>query len=178
TWLREDARIFGQLLNSMDNKIVDLVTHIDTVKDLWSYLSVLYSGHNNLSRIYDLSQQFYHVTRQERSLTQYFADFKRMYKELNSPLPITADVKQMQGQREQLAVISFLGGLGPEYESIQSQILGGMEVASLADTFSRVLRVSCETTQDFHVHGNLGDKSALATQSTRGSGRGGQSGSL
>ncbi|GAV76360.1 UBN2_3 domain-containing protein [Cephalotus follicularis] len=95
TWFREDACIFGQLLNSMDNKIVDLVTHIDTVKDLWTYLSVLYSGHNNLSRIYDLFQQFYRVARQERYLTQYFADFKRMYEELNSLLPITANVKQM-----------------------------------------------------------------------------------
>ncbi|GAV83558.1 UBN2_3 domain-containing protein [Cephalotus follicularis] len=170
TWLRDYARIFRQLLNSMDNKIVDLVTHIDTVKDLWSYLSMLYSGHNNLSHIYDLSQQFYRVARQKHSLTQYFADFKRMYEELNSPLPITADIKQMQGQREQLAVMSFLRGLGPEYESV--------EVASLFDTFSHVLRVSRETTQDFHVHYNLGGKSALATQSTRGDGRGGQSGSL
>ncbi|GAV58926.1 UBN2_3 domain-containing protein [Cephalotus follicularis] len=96
TWLREDARIFGQLLNSMDSKFVDLVTHIDTMKDLWSYLSVLYSSHNNLSRIYDLSQQFYRVAQQERSLTRYFADFKRMYEGLNSLLPITVDVKQMQ----------------------------------------------------------------------------------
>ncbi|GAV66126.1 hypothetical protein CFOL_v3_09636 [Cephalotus follicularis] len=161
----------------MDNKIVDLVTHIDTVKDLWSYLGVLYSGHNNLSCTYDLSQQFYRVTRQERSLTQYFADFKRLYEELNSLLSITTNVKQMQDQREQLAVMSFLGGFEPEHESIRSHILGGVEVASLADTFSRVLRVSRETTRGFHVHGNLGDKFALATQSTRGGVRGGQSGS-
>ncbi|GAV76369.1 hypothetical protein CFOL_v3_19844 [Cephalotus follicularis] len=84
----------------------------------------------------------------------------------------------MQGQREQLAITSFLGCLGLEYESILSQIVGGVEVASLTNTFSRVLRVPRETTQDFHVHGNLGDQSALATQSTHGGGRGGRSGSL
>ncbi|GAV68739.1 UBN2_3 domain-containing protein [Cephalotus follicularis] len=160
------------MLNSMDNMIVDLVTHIDTVKQLWSYLGVLYSGHNNLSHIYELSQEFYRVDRQGRSLTQYFAYFNNMYEELNALMPITGDVKQMQAQKEQLAVMGFLGGLRPEYESVHSQILGGVEVASFADTFSRVLRVSRETTRDLVVHGDTVDKSALVAQSTRSSGRG------
>ncbi|GAV65031.1 hypothetical protein CFOL_v3_08546 [Cephalotus follicularis] len=154
----------------MDTMIVDLVTHIDTVKELWFYLGILYSGHNNLSHIYELSQEFYRVDRRGSSLTQYFTDFKRMYKELNALMPITGDVKQMQVQKEQLAVMGFLGGLGPEYESVRSHILGVVEVASLADTFSRVLRVSHETTRDLVVQGDTMDKPALAAQSTRSGG--------
>ncbi|GAV57189.1 UBN2_3 domain-containing protein, partial [Cephalotus follicularis] len=171
-WLREDDRILGQMLNSMDNRIVDLVTHIDSMKELWSYMGVLYSGHNNMSHIYELSQEFYRVDQQGQSLTQYFADFKSMYEELNSLLPIIAYVEQMHVPREQLAVMSFLGGLEPEYESVHSQILGGVKVASLPYTFSRVLRVSRETTRDSVVLGNTIDKLAFAAQSTRSGGHG------
>lgn len=41
SWEVADARILYQLLNSMEGNIVDLVTHIDTGKELWDYLEVL-----------------------------------------------------------------------------------------------------------------------------------------
>lgn len=34
TWDVVDARILGQMMNYMESNIIDLVTHIDTVKDL------------------------------------------------------------------------------------------------------------------------------------------------
>lgn len=120
TWDGVDARILSQMLNSMESNIVDMVTHIDTVRELWEYLNVLYSGQDNLSRIYELSQEFYRFERKGRSITQCFADFKRLYEELNVVLPISADVQQMQCQREQLAVMGFLGCLGSECENVRS----------------------------------------------------------
>ncbi|XP_048135605.1 uncharacterized protein LOC125315214 [Rhodamnia argentea] len=96
-------------------------------------------------------------------MTQYFADFKRMYEELNVVLPISANVQQMQLRREQLAVMGFLGGLGAEYETVRSQILGGETVASLTDTFARVLRVSHESSRDST---SVVDNLALVSQPT------------
>lgn len=54
----------------------------------------------------------------------------------------------MQIQWEQLAVMDFLGGLGKKFDSVRSQILGGGKVATLSETFSRVLRVSHEGSSD------------------------------
>ncbi|KAL3728713.1 hypothetical protein ACJRO7_033317 [Eucalyptus globulus] len=34
TWDGVDARILGQMLNSMESNVVDMVTHIDTVREL------------------------------------------------------------------------------------------------------------------------------------------------
>ncbi|XP_056158287.1 uncharacterized protein LOC130134634 [Syzygium oleosum] len=103
-----------------------------------------------------------------------------MYEELNAILPISANIQQMQLQREQLAVMVYLAGIGPEYETVRSQILGGEAVASLTDTFARVLRVSHESPQDITP---MADSSALVFQSRSGSGsrsdggnRGGYSG--
>lgn len=138
-WEVADARILYQLLNSMEGHIVDLVTHVDTVKELWDYLEVLYSGQNNMARIFEVSHEFFRISRDGRPLTQFFADFKKLYEEYNSLLPISADVQKMQTQREQLAVMGFLGSLGPEFESVRSQLLSSSELPSLTDTFARVL---------------------------------------
>ncbi|KAI3417749.1 FAD-binding PCMH-type domain-containing protein [Psidium guajava] len=167
-WDVIEARLMGQLLNSMESNIVDLVTHIDTVKELWEYLDVLYSGQNNISRIYELSQEFHRSESKGRSIDQYFADFNRMYEELNALLPISSDAEQMRLQREQLVVMNFLGGLGPAYDAVRSQILGGQTIASLRDTYARVLRVSRGSSQNTATVVN---SSALVSQYRTGGGR-------
>lgn len=94
-WDVVDALILSQMLGSMEKGVVRLVTHCDTVKQLWEYLDVLYSGRNNLSRVYELSQAFYRSERKGRPITEHFADFKRLYEELHALLPISTDVEQM-----------------------------------------------------------------------------------
>ncbi|KAL3745493.1 hypothetical protein ACJRO7_014579 [Eucalyptus globulus] len=78
----------------------------------------------------------------------------------------------MQRQREQLAVMGFLGCLGSECENVRSQILGGENIASLTDTFARVLRVSRESSQD--TTSMVGSSALVSDGGTRGgySGRG------
>ena len=83
-WLREDAKLFLQIRNSIDNEIVSLINHCEFVKDLMDYLTFLYSGKGNLNHIYDVCKIFYRPKKQQRSLTKYFIDFKRVYEELNS----------------------------------------------------------------------------------------------
>lgn len=85
-WLRDDARIFLQIRNSIDTEVIGLVNHCEFVKDLLDYLAFLYSGKGNISRIYDVCKEFYRPEKQDRSLTEYFMDFKRVYEELNSLL--------------------------------------------------------------------------------------------
>lgn len=65
TWAIDDARIFSQMLNSMDSDVTALVTHVETMKELCEYLEMLYSGKDNLRRIYDLSQDFYRTERKD-----------------------------------------------------------------------------------------------------------------
>jgi hypothetical protein len=92
-WLRDDAKIFLQIRNSIDTEVIGLVNHCEFVKDLLDYLAFLYSGKGNISRIYDVCKEFYRPKKQDKSLTEYFMDFKWVYKELNSLLPFSIDVK-------------------------------------------------------------------------------------
>lgn len=66
-------------------------------------------------------------------------EFKRVYEDLKTLLPLSTDVKVMQTQREQ-SVMSFLTGLRPEFEAIRSQILNESTIPSLHETFAKILR--------------------------------------
>ncbi|KAK6797767.1 hypothetical protein RDI58_005469 [Solanum bulbocastanum] len=55
-------------------------------------------------------------------------------------LPFSTDIKVQQAQREQISIMSFLGGLPTEFETAMSQILASSEITSLNDVFSWVLR--------------------------------------
>ncbi|XP_071912390.1 uncharacterized protein [Coffea arabica] len=55
-------------------------------------------------------------------------------------LQIRNSINSEQNQREQMAIMSFLAGLSPEFEAAKSQILSSPEISFLQDVFSRVLR--------------------------------------
>lgn len=119
-WLQSDARLYLQIVNTIEPSVSSLVSHCEYVKELMDYLNFLYSGQSNISRIYSVCKSFHRGEQQDRSLTTYVMEFKKVYEEVNSLLPLSADVQAMQTQREQVAVISFLTGLRPEFDSIRS----------------------------------------------------------
>lgn len=125
-----------------------------------------YSGQNNMARIFEVSQEFFRISRDGRPFTQFFAHFKKLYEKYNSLLPISSEVGKMKTQREQLAVMGFLGSLVPEFESVRSQLLSSTELPSLTDTFARVLRVSRETSTVGIDPDKSASKSALLTSVT------------
>ncbi|KAK2966731.1 hypothetical protein RJ640_024398 [Escallonia rubra] len=139
-WLREDARLILQIRNSIDSEILGLINHCEFVKELMDYLEFLYSGKGNISRIYDVCRAFYRPEKETKTLTAFFMDFKKTYEELNVLLPFSKDIKVQQAQREQMAAMSFLGALPPEFDTAKSQILSGTDITSLQEVFSRVLR--------------------------------------
>ncbi|VFQ82639.1 unnamed protein product [Cuscuta campestris] len=139
-WLRDDARLFLQIRNSIDGDVLGLVGHCETVKDLMDYLEFLYSGKGNLTRIYDVCKAFYRADQQDQSLQAYFMDFKKTYEALNSLMPFTPDVKTQQQQREQMATMSFLAGLAPRFETARERVLADSVVPTLQDGYSRIQR--------------------------------------
>ena len=53
-WMEEDARLFIQIRNSIDNKVLGLVNHCQFVKELMDYLEFVFSGKGNVYRIFDV----------------------------------------------------------------------------------------------------------------------------
>ena len=48
-WLEDDARLFLQICNSIDGKVLTLIYHYDFVKELMDYLKFVYSRKGNIS---------------------------------------------------------------------------------------------------------------------------------
>ena len=115
-WMEEDARLFIQIRNSINSKVLGLVNHYEFVKKLIDYSEFVFSEKGNVSRIFDVCKAFYRSEKQDQSLTQFFMAYKKIYEELNMFMPFSPDVKVQQSQREQMAVMGFLAALPFEYD--------------------------------------------------------------
>ncbi|XP_071912194.1 uncharacterized protein [Coffea arabica] len=137
-WIQEDAQILGAIWNSMEPRIAYMCSHCETTKEVWDYVRLLYCS--NLSRMFDISLEYFQLQQDNKTVTEYFADLKRVSEELNVVMPLSSDITVIQRQREQMLVLKFLAGLKPEFEPIKSQILAGEQLPSFAEAYARVLR--------------------------------------
>ena len=48
-WIEEDAGLYPQIRNSIDNEVIGLINQCEFVKELMDYLEFLYSGKGNVS---------------------------------------------------------------------------------------------------------------------------------
>ena len=60
-WMEEDTRLFIQICNSIDNKVLGLINHCEFVKELMDYLEFVFSGKGNASRIFDVCKAYYRL---------------------------------------------------------------------------------------------------------------------
>ena len=97
-WRAEDAQIRSCLWNSMESKISCSLVFLPTAKLVWEQAKELYSGVNNLKRIYDLHQNYFSLSLSDMSLEDYYNKFKGVCEELNIYQPISSDVKIMKKQ--------------------------------------------------------------------------------
>ncbi|KAH6784058.1 hypothetical protein C2S52_009017 [Perilla frutescens var. hirtella] len=176
SWLRDYARLFLQIRNSIDSDVIGMVTHCRTVKTLQVYLEFLYSGKGNISRMYTVCQEFYRPEKGDKSLTDYFMLFKRTYEELNTLLPFSPNVKVQCAQRDTLRLMSFLAGLPPEFDTAKSQVLSDSTTSSLEDAFRRILRTEPTASPPMSQSAFLSSSSPSDYEKALSKGGGGPSG--
>ena len=58
-WMEEDARLFIQIRNFIDSKVLGIVNHSEFVKELMDYLEFVFSRKENVSRIFYVCKSFY-----------------------------------------------------------------------------------------------------------------------
>ena len=75
-------------------------------------------------------------------MSQHYANFNRVYEELKVLFFISQDVKKMQKQCDQLAVLTFLGSLPLEYTPARLHVISSFAVDSLPE--NRFLKASTQ----------------------------------
>lgn len=140
-WLRDDALLFLQIRNSIDNEVVSMINHCENVKALMDYLEFLYQEKWKNFHIYEVFDRFRSTKQNDQSLLVYFMHFNKIYEELKVLFPLSSDIKVQQTQREQMIVMNFLAGLDPQYDIAKSHILSSTKLPSLNEVFARLRHI-------------------------------------
>ncbi|KAF5452519.1 hypothetical protein F2P56_027505 [Juglans regia] len=175
-WEQEDAQILSLMLTSIEPNICTSLIHFDTAQEVWKHLKQMYSGAGNITRIYELCQQFFGLEQGALGLEEYYSQVISICEELRMYQPITSDVSSMLKQREDFNVVRFLVGLKPEYESVRSQILASPQLPPFPDVFSRLQRATLSGQGSQFSSDQSNERSALAASYVAPGGRGGRSG--
>ena len=69
-----------------------MVIHCQLVKQLMDHLAFLYSGKDNITRVFDVCNAFYRADIQDKSLLAFYMDYKKTYAELNIVLLFSEDI--------------------------------------------------------------------------------------
>ncbi|XP_077237215.1 uncharacterized protein LOC143878886 [Tasmannia lanceolata] len=172
-WSQEDAQLQSLLCQSMEPKIASHMLFLDTSRAVWLRTETLYSGSNNLTLITDVYIDFFRISRGDKTVAEYYSDFVGLCEQIDIYHPPSTDLKVLAQQKNELRIIRFLDGLGPEFVPLRQQILGLGTLPSLDEIFSLVQR-ALRLDPAISV---AGDQSAFAAQSgsfrgTRARGRG------
>ena len=114
-WLRDDAYLYLQIKNCINSEVIGLVDHCKTFKELLEFLDFLYSGKEQIHRMFEVCLQFFRAKQRAQFVTSYFMCIKKIIAKLAWLLPFSPNVKVQQAQREKMTVMIFLNGLLLEF---------------------------------------------------------------
>lgn len=109
-WEQTDALIISLLLNSIEANISSTLLYLDTAKDIWDHLAIMYSGTGNFTRAYEVCQQYFRLEQGNLSITDYYSHVKGVCEELRLYHPFTTDAAVWQKQHEDMDVVRFFDG--------------------------------------------------------------------
>ncbi|WRX20564.1 Reverse transcriptase [Theobroma cacao] len=173
-WMIDDGRLFSQIFNCIDRKMVLSMQHTTTIKELQELLHGCFSGTKNMKILYSSSQKVSRPSQNGRTIIDYYYDYKRANEDFYTALLLSTDVAKKKEQCGKLFVFSWLSSLNSEYDVIHSQLLANKDVSSLFDVVTTVLSV---TKESVFATSDVSDRSALVSQGTNGFGSGYRGGS-
>uniref|UniRef100_A0A803LN92 Retrotransposon Copia-like N-terminal domain-containing protein n=1 Tax=Chenopodium quinoa TaxID=63459 RepID=A0A803LN92_CHEQI len=80
-WVRNDYMLRGWLCRSMDEKIANSFTYIDSVEKLWNELKERY-GETNAPLLYSLKKQFKNLEQENMPVYEYYFKIKQIWDEI------------------------------------------------------------------------------------------------
>ena len=98
----------------------------------------MYSGTRNITRIYEVCKQYFGLEQGKQIVDEFYNQFVAICKERNLYQPLSMDLKKREKQHQDVNVVWFLLGKKPNVDSVRTQNLGGSDLPSLLEVFSRI----------------------------------------
>ncbi|XP_074373745.1 uncharacterized protein LOC141714103 [Apium graveolens] len=170
-WIRNDYMIRGWLCRSMNEKIANSFTYIDSVERLWNELKERYAE-TNAPLLYSLKRQVKNLEHENMSVSEYYFKLKQIWDEIQDVegLPectceamkkCTCELlKKFIEIQERNKVIDFVTGLNKRNENIAGNIMAMEPLPTLNRAFHLVQQA--EKQKQVAENQNIGDASAFA----------------
>lgn len=124
SWLRDVARMFLQIRNSIDYEVIGLINHCEFIEELMDYSCILAKG---MCLVFMKFTRPSIMLRRRPNHSQHILWTSNRHEELDVYFPFNTDIKVQQSQREQMAVMSFLVDLQSRFETSKSHVLSSSD---------------------------------------------------
>ena len=95
------------LLNSLEEKISDSVIFLDTAKEMWDTLKVMYDNEKNPSSVFEIYERLFELKQGDKSIAEFYEELKSLVDELEMHQSVVTNAVTLRRYRQDLAVHSF-----------------------------------------------------------------------
>ncbi|XP_068344028.1 uncharacterized protein [Pyrus communis] len=139
-WLCKDQLVMSWLLISMDRKIVEIFSYVESSYILWKNLKEMYGNQNNAARVFQLKKDIAGLQQEGNSFVQHLRKLTTMWNELNVYRPHTIDAVVLTKRAEEDKIFQLLESLNPEYEDLRSHVLINPDLPSFSSVCATIQR--------------------------------------
>ncbi|XP_050104602.1 uncharacterized protein LOC126584179 [Malus sylvestris] len=170
-WLCNDQLVMSWMLNSMEPKLSELFSYLESLYILWEAVKEMYESQNNTAHVFQLKKNLASLKQGDQAFVQHLGNLKNMWNELDLYRPHTTDSLVLLKRAYEDKVFQILASLGSEYEDLRSHVLMTLKLPSFAsvcqavqreETRRKVMSVEIKTNLEaraFNVnHKSIGDK--------------------
>ena len=109
------------LLNSLEEKSSSSVMFLNTAKEMWDTLKVMYDNEKNLWRVFEIYERLFELKQGDKSVPEFYGELKGLIDELEMHQPVVTTAATLRGYRQDLVVSKFFSGLSP---TLRSEVWG------------------------------------------------------
>ncbi|KAM2569134.1 hypothetical protein TB2_009277 [Malus domestica] len=129
-WHTTDQLVMSWLLNSMEPKLSELFSYLESSLLLWEAVKDMYGNQNNSVRIFQLKKSVASLKQDDHSFVQHLGSMKSMWNELDMYHPHTTNSVVLLKRADEDKVFQLLASLRAEYEDLRSYLLMTQELPS------------------------------------------------
>ena len=148
TWVTENQKVKGWLIDSMEPSLVNRYIRLLTAKAVWEAVEQTFYDDSNETRIFELNRKCFTTKQNGRSLPINYNELVGMFQEIDQRT--TSQNNTVGAVVQETAIIAhqrvhmFLSGLDSEYDQVCGEILRKDPKFTLEQSYAYVRKVHSE----------------------------------
>ena len=155
-WLCKDQLVISWLLNSMERKITEIFSYVESSMHLWKNIKEMYGNQNNSARVFQLKRDIAGLQQEGKPFVQHLGTLTTMWNELNVYRPHTTDTTVLLKRAEEDKNFQLLASLSLDFEDLRSHILMNSDLPSFSSVCATIQREEvCKRVMNMEVKTNM-----------------------